>query len=56
MSQLSFLFLFVPAILSLMVLAALLHECPRWSPRPHGEVEKRAMVLHDLRPLLTDAG
>jgi hypothetical protein len=27
MTQLSFLFLFVPAVLTLMVLAALLHEC-----------------------------
>jgi hypothetical protein len=51
MSQLSFLF-FVPAILSLMVLAALLHECQtRWHPSPRSEAEKRAMVL--LRSWLT---
>jgi hypothetical protein len=52
MSQLSFLFLFVPAMVTLMVMAALLHECQtRWRPSPLSEAEKRATVL--LRSWLT---
>jgi hypothetical protein len=52
MTQLSFLFCFVPAVMSLMVLAALLHECQtRWYPSRLSVAEKRAMVL--LRSWLT---
>jgi hypothetical protein len=52
MSQLSFLLHFVPVVVSLMVLAVLLHDCrTRWSPHPRSEAEKRAMVL--LRSWLT---
>jgi hypothetical protein len=46
MSHLGFLFLFVPAVLTLMVLAALLHDCEtRWRTHPRSVAEKRAMVL-----------
>jgi hypothetical protein len=52
MSHLGVLFVFVPALVSLLVMAALLHDCERrWRHSPLTEAEKRAMVL--LRSWLT---
>jgi hypothetical protein len=52
MSQLGFLFLFVPALVTFVVASALLYECQtRWRPSPLSVAEKRAMVL--LRSWLT---
>jgi hypothetical protein len=52
MNHASFLFFFVPAVMTLIVLSALLHECQaRWRPRPRIAAEKRAMAL--LRSWLT---
>jgi hypothetical protein len=52
MRHLIFLFFFVPALMTLIVVLALLYECQtRWRPRPRSEAEKRAMAL--LRSWLT---
>ena len=52
MTHASFLFFFVPAVMTLIVLSALLHEFQsRWRPRPRSEAEKRAVAL--LRSWLT---
>jgi hypothetical protein len=53
MSHLGFL-LFAPAVVTLIVVSALLHESQtRWRPSPLSEAEKRAIVL--LRSWLTPA-
>jgi hypothetical protein len=52
MSQLGFLFLFVPALVTFVVASALLYEFQsRWHPSPLSVAEKRAMAL--LRSWLT---
>jgi hypothetical protein len=52
MTHQGFFFLFVLAVVTLMVVSALLHECEtRWRPHSRSEAEKRAMVL--LRSWLT---
>ena len=52
MTQLNFLFFFLPAVTILMVVSALLHEClTRWRPPPRSSAEKKAITL--LRSWLT---
>jgi hypothetical protein len=52
MTHLYFFFLFVPAVTSLIVVLALLHEClSRWRPGPRSGAEKKAVAL--LRSWLT---
>lgn len=46
MTQLNFFFFFMPAIMTMIVVSALLHEClTRWRPLPRGAAEKKAMML-----------
>jgi hypothetical protein len=52
MTQLHFFFFFVPALMTLMVVSALLQEClTRWRPQPRSAAERKAMTL--LRSWLT---
>ena len=52
MRHLIFLFFFVPALMTLIVVLALLYECQtRWRPNPCSAAEKKAMAL--LRSWLT---
>jgi hypothetical protein len=54
MSSAGFFCIFLPGLVSLIIVAALLHECETgWRHRPRNEAEKKAMVL--LRSWLTPA-
>lgn len=52
MTQLNFFFFFLPAVMTLIVMSALLHEClTRWRLQPRSVAERKAMTL--LRSWLT---
>jgi hypothetical protein len=52
MTQLNYFFFFLPAVMTLIVMSALLHEClTRWRLQPRSAAERKAMTL--LRSWLT---